>query len=91
METSLALLRRPEVEARTGLRRSTIYARIKLGLFVAPVLIGPRAVGFPAGEVEALNRARIAGMDDDSIKKIVKSLHAARRSHGVAQSLQARG
>ena len=56
-----------------------------------PVPIGPRAVGWPAGEVEALNRARIAGMDLASIQKLVKSLQAARRCHGAAQPFQAQG
>ena len=35
-----------QVEARTGLSRSTIYARVKVGTFPAPVSLGPRAVGW---------------------------------------------
>jgi prophage regulatory protein len=85
-----AILRRTRVEQDTGLAKSTLYLRVEQGLFTEPVLIGPRAVGWPAGEVEALNRARIAGLDTDGIKRLVKTLHAERRSHGVAQPLQAR-
>jgi len=90
--SALAILRRKQVEAETGLAKSTLYLRVEQGLFTQPVLIGPRAVGWPAREVEALNAARIAGMDLEGIKKLVKSLQAARRSHGTAASaaLQAR-
>jgi prophage regulatory protein len=40
------ILRRPEVEARTGLSRSTLYAMIQKGSFPAPVRLGIRAVGW---------------------------------------------
>ena len=46
------ILRRKQVEARTGLSRSTIYARIKAGTFPAPVSLGPRAVGWLDRDVE---------------------------------------
>jgi prophage regulatory protein len=45
------ILRRKQVEARTGLSRSTIYARIKAGTFPAPVSLGPRAVGWIENDV----------------------------------------
>ena len=45
------ILRRKQVEVRTGLSRSTIYARIKAGTFPAPVSLGPRAVGWIEGDV----------------------------------------
>ena len=44
------ILRRKQVEARTGLSRSTLYARIKAGTFPAPVSLGPRAVGWIASD-----------------------------------------
>ena len=72
------ILRRKQVEAATGYSKSTIYLRIAEGLFVKPVSIGARAVGFPAGEVEAINAARIAGRPDDDIRKLVSKLQAAR-------------
>jgi prophage regulatory protein len=84
--SALSILRRAQVEQETGLAKSTLYLRVEQGLFTGPVLIGPRAVGWPAGEVEALNRARIAGMDDSRIRQLVKSLESARRSHGAAQA-----
>jgi len=53
LRTALAILRRKQVEAETGLSKSTIYARIKAGTFPAPIQIGPRAVGFRAGDIDA--------------------------------------
>jgi prophage regulatory protein len=74
------ILRLPEVLAVTGLARSTFWRRVKGGFFVRPVAIGPRAVGWPASEVEALNAARIAGWSEDQIRALVSRLEAARRT-----------
>lgn len=78
LQAALMILRRKQVEARTGYSRSTIYLRISQGLFIKPVSLGARAVGFPAGEVEALNSARIAGKSDGDIRILVSKLEAAR-------------
>lgn len=59
-EKSLAILRLPQVKARTGRSRSSIYADIKAGRFVAPISIGPRAVGWLEHEIDAWLEARIA-------------------------------
>lgn len=53
-----ALLRRPEVERETGLSRSTIYERMDAGTFPRPRRIGPRAVAWPANEIEAWKEAQ---------------------------------
>lgn len=45
------ILRRPAVEARTGLSRSTIYAMMARGEFPQPVRIGARAVGWRESDV----------------------------------------
>ena len=45
------LLRRPEVEARTGLSRSTIYDWIKRGEFPQPVRLGARLVAWRERDV----------------------------------------
>jgi prophage regulatory protein len=78
LQAALTILRRRQVEAETGYSRSTIYLRIAQGLFIKPVSLGARAVGFPAGEVAALNAARIAGMTDTDIRALVAKLQAAR-------------
>jgi prophage regulatory protein len=46
--SSPVILRRPQVEARTGLSRSTLYQYIQDGLFPRPVSLGARAVGWLA-------------------------------------------
>ena len=53
-------LRLPEVMARTGLSRSTIYVRLEQGRFPKPVSLGARAVGWIEAEVDEWMRERIA-------------------------------
>jgi prophage regulatory protein len=45
------VLRRPEVEARTGLSRSTIYAWMASGNFPLPVKLGTRLVAWRESDV----------------------------------------
>lgn len=80
LRAALTILRRKQVEAETGYSRSTIYLRISQGLWPRQVSLGARAVGWPAGEVAALNAARIAGLSDKEIRALVSKLEAARRS-----------
>ncbi|MCE8520825.1 AlpA family transcriptional regulator [Ruegeria pomeroyi] len=47
------ILRRPEVEARLGLSRSTIYDWMKEGKFPAPIALGKRMVGWRESDIEA--------------------------------------
>ncbi len=72
------LLRLPAVMSATGLARPTVYVRIKNGLFVRPVKISERAVAWPAGEVAAINAARIAGKSDEEIRELVTQLEKQR-------------
>ena len=52
-------LRLPEVIARTGLKRSSIYAAIQAGTFPAQIPLGERAVGWDESEVSAWIESRI--------------------------------
>lgn len=52
------LLRRPEVEARTGLSRSTLYDWMKRGQFPQPVKLGSRLVAWRESHVTAWLEAR---------------------------------
>jgi prophage regulatory protein len=59
-QNMLRILRRKQVESRTGLSRSTIYARIAEGSFPSPIdLGGGRAVGWVEAEIEAWLQSRI--------------------------------
>ncbi len=59
-------LRLPEVLARTGLSRSTIYVRLDRGRFPRPVSLGARAVGWIEAEVDEWIRERIAASRSDA-------------------------
>jgi prophage regulatory protein len=78
-----ALWRRSLVCAQTGKSRSTIYRDISRGLFTSPVNIGGERVAWPGYEVEAINKARIAGATDEQIKTLVIELEAARSKIGA--------
>ena len=45
------LIRRPEVELRTGLSRSTIYLWMSRGLFPQPVRLGTRLVAWRESDI----------------------------------------
>ncbi len=81
--SSVAILRRKQVEAETGYSRSTIYLRISQGLWTKPIRLGLRAVGWPLMDVRALNAARIAGRSDEQIRELVAALEQARSSHAA--------
>jgi prophage regulatory protein len=78
LHTALTILRRKQVEAESGYSRSTIYLRISQGMWPRPVSLGARAVGWSAGEVTALNSARIAGKTEADIRALVARLETAR-------------
>jgi prophage regulatory protein len=47
------ILRLPEVEKRSGLRRATIYKRAADGTFPKPVRLGPNSTGWLESEIDA--------------------------------------
>ncbi len=73
------LLRLPEVQARTGLGRSSIYQRQRDGLFPPSISIGTRMAAWPDHEIDAINKAHIAGQTDDEIRALVARLVIARK------------
>ncbi len=52
------VLRLPDVLAKVGIARSTLYSWIDHGLFPPPVQLGPRAVGWLGQDVEEWLAAR---------------------------------
>ena len=46
------LLKRPAVEAITGLSRAAIYARMKVATFPLPVRLGPNSVAWRESEIQ---------------------------------------
>lgn len=74
------IFRLPQVMDECGLARSTVYLRIKQGLLTKPISIGPRCVGWPQVEIEAINAARIAEKSDEEVRALVTELQANRKS-----------
>lgn len=60
---ALALLRRREVTRRTGLSRSTLYARMKAGTFPKPVYLTPTMPAWVAAEIEGWIASLVAERD----------------------------
>ena len=81
------ILRLPATKSQSGYSRSTIYLRITQGMWTKPVSLGPRAVGWPSNEIEALNAARISGKTDAQIRELVQYLHTRRKELMAAWEL----
>ncbi len=60
----LSILRRKQVEKRTGLSRSTIYLYMDEGTFPKPISLGPRAVGWLENEIQDWLAVRIEIRDN---------------------------
>src|SRR6516164_8205852 len=80
-EHILRILRRKQVEVRTGLSRSTIYAMIPDGSFPAPVTLGAKAVGWLQNEVEEWITERIRASRSDRSEKALRAPIANRNRH----------
>ena len=68
VQSALTIIRRKQVESRTGLSRSSIYARLKRNpkrpgdydpTFPKPISVGAKAVGWIEGEIDAWLTAQV--------------------------------
>lgn len=87
-DIKISIMRGPAVVARRGDSRSRMYRDIDAGTWTPPVALGPRLAGWPAHEVDALLRARVAGATVDELRELVHELLAQRaqmwpRRHAV--------
>lgn len=64
------ILRRPRVQAVTGLPRSSMYAKIAAGQFPKPIPLGKKAVGWIESEIVEWQKARIAARDGAPCRKM---------------------
>lgn len=53
------LLRLPEVESLTGLRRTSIYLGVKAKTFPAPVKLGVRAIAWRESDIATWQASRV--------------------------------
>lgn len=58
-------LRRPEVEQRTGLSKTSIYRGIQEGTFPQPLPLGPRTVVWPESAIVEWMEKKMADYDPD--------------------------
>lgn len=58
-----SILRLPEVEKRTGLRRASIYRRAAAGTFPKPVRLGPNSTGWLESEIDTFIANAVAQRD----------------------------
>ncbi len=72
--------RRQQVRADTGHSDSTLLRRIHAGLFVRPIALGRRSVGWRAQEVAEINAAVIRGASEDELRQLVRQLEASRKT-----------
>ena len=60
VQEALKILRRKQLEARLGLSRSTIYAKVSAGELPPPIQLGSgRAVGWIEGEIDQWLAAQV--------------------------------
>jgi len=57
---NVRILKRPEVEATTGLKRSSIYAKMEAGTFPKSVKLSQRSVGWIEAEIQSWLQDRIS-------------------------------
>jgi prophage regulatory protein len=75
----ITILRMPAVRQKAGYASSTsVYNGVRNGTFTQPVQIGPKTVGWPEHEVDAINAARIGGVREEQLRELVKKLHSQR-------------
>ena len=72
--------RQQRIETDYDIRKSTQYYWEKHGLWPKRVHIGPRAVGWPVHEIEAVMDARATGADDAAIRKLISEMTEARHT-----------
>lgn len=65
----LAILRRQQVQQRTGLPRATLYQLIQQGQFPRPISLSARTVGWLSHEIEAWLRDRVSQRNTQPIEK----------------------
>jgi prophage regulatory protein len=76
---SFKLRKRPIVQDRLGIAKTTLQNQMNEGLMTPPVSTGgARGVAWPEHEIDEVVRARIAGKSNEEIKALVTELVAQR-------------
>lgn len=75
----MKLIKKHYVLAEIAKSNTSLYSDIKMGYMTPPVSIGENSVAWPLHECNAINAARMAGKNNDEIKKIVRDLVELRK------------
>ncbi len=75
----IQFLRVKDVCRITTLCKSALYERVRKGEFIKPIKLGARASFWAASEVEAFQRAVMAGAPPEHLRALVRELEAARK------------
>ena len=75
---SIKILRLPAALERLGMGETSYRTAMADGLLPKLITLGARAVGIPEHELNQVIRARIAGLPDADIRKLVERIHAER-------------
>lgn len=67
-----------QVAAHRGQSRPQPWRHVRAGLLPPPVRLSAGCTRWPGYEIEAIDRARLAGADDDAVRALVRQLVAAR-------------
>jgi len=78
--TNLRIERKQDVLDKMRFSRSTLYLRIQHGLFVPPVSLGRRAVGWLEHETDLILRGLVSGKSELEIKELVQAVVDSRAS-----------
>ena len=73
------ILRFPKVEEMVGMKKSTIYKRIREGTFPEPVQLGPKSTGFYRHEIEDWVATLERGLVRHVVARAVAGRQAKRR------------
>ena len=77
---SIVWLRVGDLMQRRKRGRSSLYRDISEQTLTPPVKVGINSSAWPEFEIDAIDRARLAGASDDDIRNLVRELIAARKA-----------
>jgi prophage regulatory protein len=76
----VTMIRTRPASALLGYSLATFYRHQKAGLLPPTVRIGENSEALALHEIEAINRARLAGKSDDDVRAVVRELVEARKT-----------
>ena len=79
MQKTEILISGRDVQIMMGIKRPTIYKRMRQGLLTSPIKNGAYRNAWPKSEISAIVAARIAGHDDDTLRTLVIQLMDRRK------------